>query len=488
MPLFQTSTGPVEVANWGYQLQDSDGLDAAALAQASHDLIVMDFSADGDGANKFTAAEISAIKDGPGGRTVAVAYMSIGEASEFRDHWETSWTVNGLASGALTNAAPDWLGATNPDWPESRKVRFWDGDWQDNIYNDAGTGWLDEIVAQGFDAAYLDIVDAYYYWAVEVPNSNRQIGDPAKNDELDAAQRMIDFVVEMTAHAREANPDFFVILQNGAFIMDALEGTDATRKAALLDATGAIAVEDTYYTGGKDQNNRLNVDNDTVKILQKDFLANDIPVFVVDYVNKSGKINGLKAKAIADGFIPYAAHERDLTTMDDTLGGGTPTSKADYLTGNSGNNRINGLKGSDVIEGFGGRDILKGGLGRDHLLGGKGNDRLQGGAGKDVLRGNEGRDRLAGDKGDDQLTGGKGADTFVFRKGSDKDKVLDFKDNLDTIALDDTLWRGVKTAEQVLDQFGSKIGNAFVLDFGEDDILTIKGATKAQLLDDLDII
>ncbi|MCF6233625.1 MAG: endo alpha-1,4 polygalactosaminidase [Rhodobacteraceae bacterium] len=488
MPLFNTSTGQVEVANWGYQLQDSPGLDATTIANASHDLIVMDFSSDGTGVNRFTLAEIAAIKDGPGGRSVAVSYLSIGEASEFRDHWDASWTSSGLASGDLTDDAPGWLGATNPDWPESRKVRYWEDEWQDVIFNDAGTGWLDQIVAQGFDAAYLDIVDAYYYWAVEAPNKQREPGDPARNDEMDAAGRMIDFIVDMTAHARLTTPDFFVIMQNGEFIIDALEGTDPARKAALLDAIGAIAVEDTYFTGAKAEDNRLNPDSDKINILQSDFLGNDIPVFVVDYLSNPDKIDDFRGLVITDGFIPYAAHDRDLANMDAPMGGGDATENSDYLVGGAGRDVIKARKGNDVVEGLGGNDTLKGGLGRDRLFGNDGQDRLFGNAGKDHLNGGDGQDRLFGGAGRDRLTGGEDADRFIFRAGSGQDKVLDFQDGMDVIVVDDALWTGTRTAAEVLNEFGTQDGNHFELDFGSGDILFIRHATSAQLLDDFNIV
>ena len=72
MPVFETSTGRVNVKNWGYMLQQSGGLNANDIAKEHHDLIVMDFSEDGTGANAFSKAQIDKIKDGPGGRTVAV--------------------------------------------------------------------------------------------------------------------------------------------------------------------------------------------------------------------------------------------------------------------------------------------------------------------------------------------------------------------------------------------------------------------------------
>ncbi|MCB1517473.1 MAG: endo alpha-1,4 polygalactosaminidase [Hyphomicrobiaceae bacterium] len=417
MPVFETSTGRVNVKNWGYMLQQSGGLNANDIAKEHHDLIVMDFSEDGTGANAFSKAQIDKIKDGPGGRTVAVSYLSIGEASEFRDHWDPAWTTNGKADGNLTASAPDWLGPTNPDWPESRKVRYWDPEWQDIIFNDAKTGWLDKIVAQGFDAAYLDIVDAYYYWAVEVPNAQREAGDPAKNDEKDAAQRMIDFIVDLTAHARETNPDFFVILQNGEFIIDALEGTDNARKSALLDAIGAIAVEDTYFIGGKDENNGLHPDKDKIHVLQHDFLDNGIPVFAVDYLNNQSKQDKFEQLAIGDGFIPYAAPTRELDVMGGQLGGGKATGQNDLLSGNNKANEIAGKGGNDILQGFAGDDRLSGGKGDDDLFGGRGKDKLNGGMGKDAL------------------TGGANADRFIFAPDNGRDDVLDFQDGKDKLVL-----------------------------------------------------
>jgi len=203
----------------------------------------------------------------------------------------------------------------NADYPESRKVRYWDDDWQAVLFNDQLDGWLDVIVAQGFDGAYLDIVDAYYFWSQEVDAGDRMPGDPAAGDEMDAAQRMIDLVVDLTAHARETNPSFFVIPQNGEFILDALENIDPVRQAAYLDAIAGIAAEDTYYRGGADENNNFNPDDDKIGVLKSDFVAAGEPVFVVDYVNQEAKIARFIAEAEDDGFIAYPAPTRELDRL-----------------------------------------------------------------------------------------------------------------------------------------------------------------------------
>lgn len=317
-----TSDGPVTVNNWGYQLQGpppGGELLAGPIAEAPHDLIVIDFARYGDTGSLLTSAEVAAIKTRNGTRRrVAAAYVSIGEAGDFRSFWDPAWTADGSADSALQPGAPGYLGPVNPDFPESRKVRYWDPTWRDVIFNDAGNGWLDTVVDQGFDAAYLDIVDAYYFWGEQATAAEKVAGDP--DDAQDAARRMIDFIVDMTAHARQTNPDFFVIPQNGAFILNDADfagplSEDAARRAAFLDAVGAIGVEDVYFPGDNDENNAFDPDDDTIAILRDDFLANGKPVFAVDYLNDADKVDTFLAEALAEGFIPYAAPDRDLDQL-----------------------------------------------------------------------------------------------------------------------------------------------------------------------------
>ena len=317
MSAYRKAAAAPEATSWGYQLQgrraDDYELDPARLALAPHDMLVIDPSRNGMNSGRFDIDEVTEIK---GDRSTLAAYVSIGEANDFRDYWDKDWTTNGRANGRLTDEAPDWLGPVNPDWPEGRKVRYWDEGWQDIIFNDEGTGELDHIVSAGFDAAYLDIVDAYYFWGAEVKKSQREPGDP--KNETQAARLMVDFVVEMTDHARETNEDFFLIPQNGAWIIDVLKDgrrSDQEYIDAYLDTIGGIAIEDLYYRGGKDENNRLRPDEQTIRVLQRDFVDNGIPVYVVDYIKGDKRIEKFERMAIEDGFIPYAAPDRDLDRM-----------------------------------------------------------------------------------------------------------------------------------------------------------------------------
>lgn len=308
----------INVRHWGYQLQAKT---AEELAAAPHDLIVMDYSKDGTGENKFTPAEVASIKNRKGVNSVVISYMCIGEASDYRDHWQDEWTtkwkkIDGekcKAAGVPTDKAPTWLGAWNEDWPNSRKVRFWDPEWQAIIFNDEGTGWLDQIIAQGFDGVYLDIVDGYHHWGTEVHED--KLCEPIDGDpesEKESAGRMIDFVVALAEHARRKKPDFLIIPQNASPILDALEDEDPKRKKAYLKAISAIACESLFFAGPEDENNDHNENDYAIECLDQ-FGAT--PVMCVDYLNDEEKIAEFYKLARAKGYLPYAAPTRELDDM-----------------------------------------------------------------------------------------------------------------------------------------------------------------------------
>lgn len=98
----------------------------------------------------------------------------------------------------------------------------------------------------------------------------------------------------------------------------------------------------------------------------------------------------------------------------------------DLMLGGAGQNRISGGAGRDLLYGGGLDDTLLGGAGADIMVGEAGDDRISGGAGGDVLGG-----RL----GNDTLIGGMGADLFVLGQDNGRDRILDFRDGQDRIAL-----------------------------------------------------
>lgn len=122
-----------------------------ALAATDYDLLILDLFYDD---TALTPTEVNSLrmKEG-GGSRLLIAYMSIGEAENYRYYWQPSWQPG----------TPIWLRAENPVWEGNYKVEYWHPDWQAVIYGDANA-YLDRVVAAGFDGAYLDIIDAYEYF------------------------------------------------------------------------------------------------------------------------------------------------------------------------------------------------------------------------------------------------------------------------------------------------------------------------------------
>jgi cysteinyl-tRNA synthetase len=123
-----------------------------ALQATDFDLLVIDLFVDGD--IILTSDDVESLKvKNNGGKRLVVAYMSIGEAEDYRYYWKDKWDSD----------PPDWLGDENPDWPGNYKVHYWEEEWQEIIFGN-NDSYLDKIIATGFDGVYLDIIDAFEYW------------------------------------------------------------------------------------------------------------------------------------------------------------------------------------------------------------------------------------------------------------------------------------------------------------------------------------
>lgn len=205
---------------------------------------------------------------------------------------------------------------------------------------------------------------------------------------------------------------------------------------------------------------------------------------LADLDGNDGDSNGKDTLARGNIFNALMFNGNKKSLIENAKGG----SGNDKLTGNVVKNKLIGNGGNDALFGGKGNDVLLGGKGKDKLNGQAGKDKLKGQAGNDTLKGLAGNDRLDGAKGDDKLIGGKGKDKLVYKKGYDRDTIVGMANNKDTIVLDDNLWKGTKSVNKVLNQFGHMDGSDFVLNFGGGDVLTVKNMTKTQLQDDINIV
>lgn len=276
-----------DASRWAYMIQ---GDVTTGIAGTAFDALIMDYTKDGteDPGQGYTDAEMGSIKQS-GSPRLAIAYLSIGEAEDYRYYFDPRWTDESVG-GEPDRDAPDWLGKTNPDWEGNYKVRYWSDEWQQIIL-----GYLDKLVEYGFDGAYLDIVDGFEYW------SDPENGEGYSLSEADAAERMIALVTRIAAHARELRKGFIIIPQNG----ERLLAHDTS--GGYLTAIDGLGVEDLFY----DQ--RTPVDPSATaerRVYLDGALAAGKPVIVVDYVysgSRDSVVDDFLTKAAAAGYCPYAA-------------------------------------------------------------------------------------------------------------------------------------------------------------------------------------
>ncbi|MFN7960590.1 MAG: MJ1477/TM1410 family putative glycoside hydrolase [Thermoanaerobaculia bacterium] len=309
LALFASPGGAVDsrlagLNDWLYVLQPNGAASITAIGATSFDGVVMDYSSDGGASGEFTPAQVAALK---ATGKVVLAYLSIGEAEDYRWYWNPAW----VDQGPPDPDAPSWLGPSNPDFPNNYKVRYWQPGWQGLLFGTpSGTAksTLDRILDQGFDGIYLDIIDAFTFWSE----------DQGERTRLAARQDMVALVSALANYARvtRGHSRFLVFPQNGDdIILDDAGNLDALG-LSYLAAIDGIGVEDVFY-------NELTPVPPAEVAFRTSVLAHYLAeagrtrkVILVDYVwdaaNPGGsaninRYNDFEAQAAAAGYVGYAA-------------------------------------------------------------------------------------------------------------------------------------------------------------------------------------
>lgn len=256
---------PAGVRSFLYQLQE---IDLAEIGRTCYDLIVIDYSSDGGEGGEFTATEIEALADSPGGPKIVLAYLSIGEAENYRFYWRAKWKPGD----------PSWLDEENPEWRGNYKVHYWEAEWQGIALE-----YADRLIDAGFDGAYLDLIDAYEYYE--------------DRGRATAAAEMVAFVAAIRSHAAVRDPDFLIVVQNAAELADAFP-----EYVGFVDGIGQ---EDIYY-GCTDDDVMTPPEVTSAMESHLDlFLAAGQLVLTIDYATTPRHIDDAYAKSRAKGYVPF---------------------------------------------------------------------------------------------------------------------------------------------------------------------------------------
>jgi len=121
-----------------------------AISATNFDVILIDLFFEG---TEFTSSEINQLKTkANGGQRLVISYVNIGSAEKFRYYWKKNWGLH----------HPLWLKRKYDGYDDEFWVKFWKKDWQEIIYGNDNS-YMKKIINAGFDGAYLDNVEAYYF-------------------------------------------------------------------------------------------------------------------------------------------------------------------------------------------------------------------------------------------------------------------------------------------------------------------------------------
>ncbi|RBL92405.1 endo alpha-1,4 polygalactosaminidase [Chitinophaga flava] len=149
-----------DAKNFLYLIHPTNNQYLNNLKATNYDVLIIDaFQLDNESVT-WTKDQVNSLKvKKNGAKRLVLAYMSIGQAEDYRWYWNPSWLNN----------KPAWFGDLDPDWGGNYNVRFWMPEWKAFIYGNANS-YTQKILDAGFDGTYLDPVDASGYWE-EHPNT-----------------------------------------------------------------------------------------------------------------------------------------------------------------------------------------------------------------------------------------------------------------------------------------------------------------------------
>ena len=139
------------IAVFNPQKYDVKGMYLSALQRSNYDLLIIDAFYHGE---LLTAEDIAKLKVKPNGkRRLVYSYLSTGEAEDYRYYWKSEYKNN----------PPAWIEEANENWEGNYKVEYWHPEWKAILFQGKDS-YLNKLLACGYDGAFLDVIDSFYYF------------------------------------------------------------------------------------------------------------------------------------------------------------------------------------------------------------------------------------------------------------------------------------------------------------------------------------
>lgn len=121
-----------------------------ALKNTNYDLLLIDLFF---GDDMFTVDEITQLKTKKnGGKRLVISYINIGAAENYRYYWQPRWKLGN----------PSWIKKKYKGYSDEYRVEFWNQEWKNIIFGN-DSSYIKKILDSGFDGAFLDNTESYYF-------------------------------------------------------------------------------------------------------------------------------------------------------------------------------------------------------------------------------------------------------------------------------------------------------------------------------------
>ena len=125
-----------------------------AIKNSNYDLIFIDMYFNGSKLSKDDVLSLK--KKNNGGKRYICAYVSVGEAEDYRYYWKSTYKKK----------QPLWMATENKAWKGNYKVLYWTKQWKNILYG-SDSSYFGQVLNLGFDCSYLDVIDAYEFFQSE---------------------------------------------------------------------------------------------------------------------------------------------------------------------------------------------------------------------------------------------------------------------------------------------------------------------------------
>jgi len=134
-------------------------------------------------------------------------------------------------------------------------------------------------------------------------------------DNVDFRQEMRTFIIELSTYAKTNRGDFAIIPQNGQELITEDGELNGTLQTAYLQAIDATGREDMFYGYNNDDEATPEEDKQYMLDLCLLFEQNGVEVLTTDYCSTPSKMDNSYQTNEQNGFISFAADERDLNNI-----------------------------------------------------------------------------------------------------------------------------------------------------------------------------